>query len=178
MMNWRRSSTTFSTVLLLRHRPSLLGIFLNTYSTHRSHVWWRLRLRTALLQNEVHKVSPSLPALGPPSQWHSSVVELILWAGHWNTSSWQAAPAVSLICQIFNKKYCNIYIGLHPQFGGFGCHSGPRAAPEVSSGPRSEKVARLWPITYTQLDNSDQSSHYAQTLGVFRRINALPTSNQ
>ena len=39
-------------------------------------------------KNEVHEVSPSLPAVGPPSQWHSSVVELIHRAGHWNICSW------------------------------------------------------------------------------------------
>ena len=40
----------------------------------------------------------------PPYQWHSSVVELIHRAGHWQTSSWQAAPAISLICLLCNKS--------------------------------------------------------------------------
>ena len=39
-------------------------------------------LQTALLRNEVHEVSPLLPALGSPSQWNSSVVELIHRAGN------------------------------------------------------------------------------------------------
>ena len=111
-MNWRRSSTTLVHCPSSATSPSLLGIFLNTCSTHHSHVRWHLLvlLRTALLQNEVHTVSPSLPALGPPSQWHSSVVELIHRAGHWNTSSWQAAPAVSLICLLCNKSTGSIVI--------------------------------------------------------------------
>ena len=47
-------------------------IALRTFIAHVQRVvamfWRHLLLRTALLQNEVHEVSPWLPALGPPSE--------------------------------------------------------------------------------------------------------------
>ena len=76
--------------------------------------------------------------------------------GHWHTSSWQTAPAVSLICLLCNKSIVIIlYIII---FGVFVCPSGPRAAPESLIWPS------LWkgcpPLHYSHIDCSKTSVWY------------------
>ena len=77
------------------------------------------------------------PALGPPSKYHYSVVEIIHRAGHW-----QAAPAVSLICLLFNTIIVIIHC-IYILILGFSFVTPAHGLlQKVSSGPRSEKVAR------------------------------------
>ena len=66
-----------------------------------AHVWPHLLLRTSLLQNEVHEVTPSLPALGPPSQCSSIErgIKILLHGKQHQPSHWFYCIVILTYCR-------------------------------------------------------------------------------
>ena len=91
---------------------------------------------SAISYNKTHSKMKYAFSSCPPSQRHSSVVDLTHRAGHGNTSSWQAAPVDSMIYLFINKSivylHFRVFVKAH------------ELLPKVSSGPRSENVACPW----------------------------------
>lgn len=52
-----------------------------------------------------------LPTLRSSPQWHDSVVHLIHQAGHWSSSSWPAAPSVSIIYMFSLFTFFSLHLG-------------------------------------------------------------------